>query len=160
MFSKALRLFALVTLVFTFGCSSDDDSSTGGSIDEVDLIGTWNIVTLVSELPLDVDEDGTASENLHTESDCVVEQLIFNADGTWSGDSEYALEFLTELQGVLCFDNSRNGTWTLDGNALSLVASGVDRTVSISLSADTLSFNLLGGLGFDTTVVIGSYAKQ
>ncbi|WP_204345281.1 DUF5004 domain-containing protein [Psychroserpens algicola] len=160
MFSKALRLFVLVTLVFTFGCSSDDDSSTGGSIEEADLIGTWNIVTLVSELPLDVDEDGTASENLHTESDCVVEQLIFNADGTWSGDSEYALEFLTELQGVLCFDNSRNGTWTLDGNALSLVASGVDRTVSISLSADTLSFNLLGGLGFDTTVVIGSYSKQ
>lgn len=159
MFSKALRVIVLIGMVFSFGCSSDDDSNGGGSIDEADLIGTWNIVTLVSELPLDLDEDGTTSENLHTETDCVIEQLVFNADGTWSGDSEFALEFLTELEGVLCIENSREGTWTLDGNSLSLIAFGVDRTVSISLTANTLSFNLLGGLGFNTTVVIGSYDK-
>jgi hypothetical protein len=159
MFSKALKALLIVGVVFTFGCSSDDDSN-GGTVNEADLIGTWTIVTLISDLPLDLDEDGTASENLHTETDCIVEQLTFNSDDTWTGDSEYALQFLTTLEDVLCFDNSKNGTWSLEGNTLSLLASGVNRTFSIALTANTLSFDLLGDLEFTTAVVIASYDKQ
>jgi hypothetical protein len=161
MISKDFRLIIVFALLLSaFGWSSDDDANAGSTTNELDLLGTWDITTLVSELPLDLNGDDTISENLHTETDCIIEQLIFNEDGTWSGDSEFALAFITELQGVLCFNNSRGGNWSLSGNMLTLTASGIDRDFNIVLTSNVLSFNLLGGLGFDTTVVIGSYQKQ
>ncbi len=155
---KKLKTLAIVlsTIVVT-SCSNDDDNS--GNISS-DLVGIWNITTLVSEQPLDINEDGTASTMLHTEIDCVIEQFVFNDDGTWSGSSSFAILFAEELQSVLCLDENRVGTWSIEGNSLAITSTSIGgtRTFTITLTQNSLSFDLLQE--FIAGPVIGTYIRE
>jgi hypothetical protein len=71
-------LLATVVCLSLFSCASDDDAA---SIDP--LVGTWRMTSFEVENPYDFNEDGTASRNLITETNCYQNETIqINADGT------------------------------------------------------------------------------
>ncbi len=146
-----LLLFAFIMLLV--GCENDDSQPSNNNT----LVGSWEITTLVSEVALDLNNDDTASQNIHEEIDCIIETINFESDGTWSGTTGYGISFFTELQTILCFDNSGSGTWSLDGSTLTITNDTFTNTHTITLTEDTLSFDQMENL--IPTSVIATYVK-
>jgi hypothetical protein len=88
------KLFLLSALsLFLVACSSDDDAV---AVDP--LVGTWRMTAFEVENPYDFNEDGTASRNLITETNCYQNETIqINADGTAVAISNSFLFVIGEL---------------------------------------------------------------
>lgn len=153
---KSLASILMCVLLIT-ACSDDD--STSNSPTDNELVGTWNLISLESTVALDLDDDGVASESFHEESDCVQEQITFNSDATFSGTTSYAIQFFTELEDIVCYDNTNSGTWELNDNILTIdLQDGNLFTYTISLSENTLTYNQLEG--FNVSEVIATYTIE
>ncbi|MEZ4792327.1 MAG: DUF5004 domain-containing protein [Gelidibacter sp.] len=157
---KPLKITTLFLTILMFNCSNNDD--VGSTPNNSDIVGTWNIVSLRSSDAYDFNDDGTASQDLETESDCITEQLIFNSDGTYSGTTSYAIDFLTEINNILCFDNGGSGTWTREGNTVSFTGSQINgtRTLVVTVDGDVMTIDLLSDLDFLTFQVVGTYHRE
>ncbi|WP_299126968.1 hypothetical protein [uncultured Winogradskyella sp.] len=72
-------LFSLASLVLITSCESDDDASTNS---DASIEGTWLLTAWNSSIPLDLNNDGTASTNLLDEVNCLTnETIVFDANG-------------------------------------------------------------------------------
>lgn len=140
-----LNLFILTGLVLTTSCSSDDDDNNNS----VELEGTWRLTAWNVGESYDLNNDGTASENLLDEFDCLNnETLVFmNGIATYmstsyleiyvefgeGGESDATYTIECELE-----DEDTPATYTQNGNTISILTE--DSTLVATLDGNTLSF--------------------
>ncbi|WP_299796164.1 hypothetical protein [uncultured Maribacter sp.] len=119
---KKYIYFLLICLVLLFvSCSPDDDATA--SDDSTLVIGTYRLTEINVSVAQDVDEDGTASNNMFDELDCLDGTLEVNVDGTW--DLELVALDVTSVTGdfyaIRCGrTNNFTGKWTFQSSVLDL----------------------------------------
>ena len=122
-------LFTCLVLLF-ISCSSDDDAIT---IDDSALvIGTYNLTEINVNIAQDVDEDGTFSNNMLDELDCLSGALEIKADGTWSLDLvRLDITSVTgDFYAIRCGrTNNFTGKWTFQSSVLDLKATNFNTMV-------------------------------
>lgn len=122
-------LFTCLVLLF-ISCSSDDDAIT---IDDSALvIGTYNLTEINVNIAQDVDEDGTSSNNMLDELDCLSGALEIKADGTWSIDLvRLDITSVTgDFYAIRCGrTNNFTGKWTFQSSVLDLKATNFNTMV-------------------------------
>lgn len=115
-------LFTCLVLLF-ISCSSDDENNTND--DNALVIGTYNLTEINVNVAQDVDEDGTASNNMLDELDCLNGTLEINADGTWILDLvELDITSVTgDFYAIRCArTNNFTGKWSFKSSVLDLNA--------------------------------------
>lgn len=148
----ALNLFALfVAATFSISCSTEtinEESSSlnatanvfeGQDIQQNQLVGTWKIVSMTSDVAVDLNTDGTSSTELLDETTCFDPMYFdFNAEGaveTAQGRISITAEKL-ECDGV--------GVYTA-----SYEVSGNDLMVTAVIDGQTFTFTKKIGLSSD-----------
>ncbi|MFC2135938.1 lipocalin family protein [Bacteroidota bacterium] len=138
------------SVLFSFGCSSDDSNPTGGSDA---LVGTWNITSITSTVEgvtLTIGADDIPLWlTLAPELGMVPGTIVLNADGT------YNVTYLdTEVE---------TGTWTATGSILSVTSQGetvpIELPYTISGNQATISMSVDDGEGGILTAEL-VYTKQ
>lgn len=135
----AFLLTMSVTLSFLASCSEDDEGDNVGSSE--DLIGTWNVSALDFEFTINgedfiqwlVDNAGLSNDDAEffrdlfetAFSEDITGSFNFNADGTY-----------TATDGGTTYET---GTWSLDGNLLTLNVDGDDEPVTLTVNTLTSS---------------------
>ena len=117
-----------VVLIFTFvlsSCSNDSEGSDRGlTQDQLDAVsGMYNLSEYIVNPPQDLNNDGTFSQDLMSELDCLSTSIILRADGTYSKFYvDLNITFITNgLYTILCGDNaSAAGSWELVNNQIIL----------------------------------------
>ncbi|WP_299432493.1 lipocalin family protein [uncultured Aquimarina sp.] len=143
-------LFAISFALFFSSCSSDDDNSgdNGGDPTTVSLVGTWKLTAATAAQSVDLNMDGTVSDNLLEELPCFEDTIMVNDDNTYDQNVEEVVVNV-EMVGPLvvvtadCTGTTLNetGTWSLDGDKLTFTPTGMDpKEVTITLIETTLSF--------------------
>ena len=135
----------LFIAVLFAACSSDDDNSS-----EAGIVGSWTLIELNAENPIDFNNDGTADRNILNEVPCYEGHASFTADGNYL----MTLSNVTgeEVDGVLivdCDGNSVNsGTYVLNGNQLTMNPDDPEEETSITtivLSNNIIRYSINGG---------------
>ena len=142
-----MRLFLLGLLcLLALSCSKNDDGPNPNP--NLDLVtGTWNLSSLLISPAQDIDEDGTATNNILEELNCISATLVINEDNTWNFNGNDVI--ITTITGGLfkffCDAPPRNtsGVWDLQGNTLRL-SDGASVT-ELAIDADNLTLtNTIG----------------
>lgn len=141
-------LSILFTVVLLASCSSDDDNDTPPSI-----VGSWTLVELIAQNPIDFNNDGTADPNIMKEIPC------YKGNASFTADSKFLLTLSTvkaeEVNGVMVYSCDGNivssGTYLLSGNQLTTTTDGPEpetTTTTIDLSHEYLKTSMdAGNLG-------------
>ncbi|PTX63880.1 hypothetical protein C8N46_101489 [Kordia periserrulae] len=149
---KKLILLSVLSLGL-FACSSDDDVTT---VDP--LVGTWRMTAFEVENAYDFNGDGTASNELISETNCYQNETIqINADGTALVTSNSFLFVVAELVAGTTneFTYTLNcemetdifpSNWTVNGSNLSLIEDD-GYTVTVTIDSDS-QLSLLIPQGF------------
>lgn len=135
-------------------CTATEFSSWVGPINVApvansgSVAGTYKLTAFNTSVPTDLNNDGTASTNQLTETNCFNDMfLVLNANNTFVSDSK-GTEIAIEVDGATgevvetigCFtDPDVTGTWSLNGNVLSLTYTDSDTGEQI-----TDNFNVVG----------------
>ena len=147
---KITKIIALLLVsVLTFSCSSDDDDNETNS-----LIGTWIMTGFLSENVYDLNEDGTASNNVIVETGCYQNELIIiSAAGEATIVSNSYLDIALELVAgttdeynyvfncVISSTDYLTLGWDQDGTTISFY-DGSDLVAEANFSGITLTFVL------------------
>ncbi|WP_024772312.1 hypothetical protein [Aquimarina macrocephali] len=147
---KILFFLAVFGLLFA-SCSSNDDS---GDV-KLPIFGTYKLVTYTTNPASDINNDGTASENQTSETDCHDSSfLTLNDDNTFKGKLTF-LELKSdtngmETQNIECFSEGITGTFVLENETvtLSYTFDEVDKTLVLTLvnnqmTSKTMDIDLL-----------------
>lgn len=143
------KLFAFLALAtIFFSCSNDDNAA------EATIVGSWNAVEYNLETSVDLNNDGTESNDIMKELDCFAFMVTFGETGTFSS-TVTSLTTTDNGDGTTSVDCdggnvSNTGTYTLVGNTLTITIDG-DPVVSTA----NLSKNSLTVTGEDET--LGDY---
>ncbi len=141
---KNYILIALASISL-IACSEDESTDETGNMDdtEVTLIGTWNVVEFTMQQALDVNGDGTASEDLLDEASCYINELTFTDEGSYAirtSNLEFVQlgggDFTVECNGT----DTEVGTYILDGTTLTTDEGTTDEIeATIELSGNNLT---------------------
>lgn len=119
---KTLTLSAIfMSALFMMSCSSDDDNGTDplGPINAVS--GTYNLISFTAPTSEDLNEDGTLSANLVSESACYTEWSIqLNSNRSYTR-IEKAINVNDGT--INCTGLTDTGTWDIQGNTVTLTQS-------------------------------------
>jgi hypothetical protein len=125
--SKMLKENAM-KLILTFGvvlffCTScglcDTDSDNGPNYGR--YAGTYNLTAWNAPVPVDIDQNGTSSRNLLTESTCYhPSKIILSPDRNYMKHEHYPV---MESTATLCGSVISSGVWTVQGSTIKLVSS-------------------------------------
>ncbi len=134
-------LCIIIALSFLVSCSKDDPKDDS-------IVGTWQLTTWTIQVPIDLNNDNVANENLLVEAMCENnETLVFEANGTVSSlatynpdvtvslldetNEVYAFTVICDTEGVIGISGSYsqnnnsvslfNTTATINGNQLTVV---------------------------------------
>jgi len=134
-------LFSLFITLGLISCSDDDGGS--GTQSGIEFAGTWVLTEINLSAAIDTDNDGTTSNNLLDEADCLQDTLILDETFEWTS-TEIVANLITPITGDLYNVNcsnlrNQNGNWGVSGSNLFLIGS-VNRTFLIS--GDQLIENL------------------
>ena len=136
--TNKLLLFIFITLTIGFLAGCDSDSGTESN-EPGSVVGTWQLtsavlyntpvgtMTLTAEIFLD--NSGTGAET---------SVLQFNEDGTASVTTNYE-------------DGSEEtigGTWSTNGDNITVVGAGLDDTMTYEVSGNTLTLTLIMPIDF------------
>ncbi len=116
---KRRNLYALWIFIFLLiSCSDDSDGSDEALTQEQleAISGMYNLSEYRVNPPQDVNNDGTFSNDLMTEMDCLSASILLREDFTYSKFYvSLNTTFITNgLFAIFCGDNSsENGTWDL-----------------------------------------------
>lgn len=144
--------FSCLILVFT-SCETDTDANRNAAdIPNTEtmsmLEGTYILTTMDATPAADLNEDGTASVDLLSETDCFdVMEATFNSNGTFTATNA-KLDFNGGMSNdeLVCTSRTDNGMWTLDGSTLTLTVeiggNTLTDTTEITLTDTTFSFFL------------------
>ncbi|WP_445381572.1 hypothetical protein [Robiginitalea sp. IMCC43444] len=144
---KAMRLFVIGLLcLLALSCSKNDDGpSTNPNLALV--TGTWNLSTLQISPAQDIDEDGTTTNNILEELNCISATLVINENNTWDFNGNDVI-ITTITGGLFKFfcdapPRSNSGVWDLQDNILRL-SDGVSLT-ELAIDAENLTLtNTIG----------------
>ncbi|TDT47512.1 hypothetical protein CLV90_1588 [Maribacter spongiicola] len=146
---KKFTFYFITCLVLFFtSCSSDDSEPT--TDDSALVIGTYMLTEINVNVAQDVNEDGTASNNILDELDCLNGILEIYADGTWDLDL-VALDITSvtgDFYAIRCGrTNNSSGKWTFKSSVLSLNASNFsDMVLNSAILTESVNEELPGVL--------------
>ncbi len=136
-----------VNLVFTKysdneddnGDSQDDDNNTSTS-GRAEIVGGFDLTSLLTASAQDLDDDGDSSSNLTTETTCYGNSNItFNSDGTYEEESSTTV-LGNAGTSLTCNTETTTGTWIRNGDAVFTRSSGnVTTEYSLDASSNTIS---------------------
>ena len=151
------NILSLLTIAFLlFSCSSDDDNNNNTT---AEIPGTWRLTSFLIESAIDLNNDGSASNDLIQETNCYQnETLVFNADGNMAANSTSFLE----MEGVIdatsgdlvittdCVPDafSESGTWTQNGASVTILVDGTP--IVAVVSGNALTFQIPAGYQIPT----------
>jgi hypothetical protein len=144
---KAMRLIAIGLLcLLALSCSKNDDGpATNPNLALVN--GTWNLSALLISPAQDIDEDGTPTNNILDELNCISATLVINENNTWNFNGNDVI-ITTITGGLFKFfcdapPRSASGVWDLQNNILRL-SDGVSIT-ELAINAENLTLtNTIG----------------
>lgn len=140
------RIMSILFIAILFAsCSSDDDNNSQPSI-----VGSWTLVELNAENPMDFNNDGTAERNIMNEIPCYEGHASFTADGNYLLTlSNLNVEEANGVFTITCDGNSVNsGTYLLNGNQLTTNPDNPEEetsTTTISITNNTVRYFLSAG---------------
>lgn len=117
---KTLNLLLLSAVCCAFLSCSDDDSQSNTT---KSYAGTYKISAVVLSGTVDFNQDGVASSNLMTETDCYNNSTIVLKDDKTFVSSYNFVGIGTE---VTCDNEVTSGTWEVQGNQLVLTNTIMD----------------------------------
>ncbi|HPF10388.1 MAG TPA: lipocalin family protein [Flavobacteriaceae bacterium] len=141
---KLILIVLAVTLVL--GCSKDDDNKSSGTT----LEGTWKLTSFTVETAYDLNEDGTATNDVMAETNCYQNETIefeSNNSGTLVSRSyaDISLDLVIGTTNdyeytVTCVQQNDETafTWSKSGNSVTITVSGVPFTATLSGNTLTL----------------------
>ena len=172
---KKLLVFSVVSL-FLFSCSSDDDAPA--PVDPI--VGTWKMTAFEVENQYDLNNDGTASRELISETNCYQNETIqINEGGAAIANSnsfltvvgtlvagttdQYTYTFTCENEAEITPTN-----WTLNGTTLSFQEDDGFTVTATYNGSNEFSFTVPGGFeiysaGFNVVAeedITITYTKQ
>lgn len=143
---KSVRFtLSLILAGILLSCSSDkDEDSIEISQEQLNaIVGTWNLVAYNVSTPQDVDADGTASENLTEELDCLSGSISFTNEFRWSRSVvQITVTPITGgAFGIFCGQtNNDSGDWLFLNNQI-LLEEGAEGTLQLNGNTLTRSLN-------------------
>ncbi|SFB87487.1 Lipocalin-like domain-containing protein [Flagellimonas taeanensis] len=125
----------LLASALIISCSSDDGESDGSSI-----VGTWDAIEFNMGEAVDLNEDGTASDNLLDELDCFASTVTFTAEGGYSTATTGIYFEASESDFFITCDGveTTSGTYTLDGNTLVTIDEDGEVESTVTVTKDRL----------------------
>lgn len=118
-------LIAVCSILTLSACTNDEELYVPDPI-EVGIEGTWKLTSILVETPVDLNGDGTSSNDFIVESDCYTnETLVFNPDMTGLNVSTSYLSLTVNVDfptdatitsECILEDETVNFTWTQNGN--------------------------------------------
>jgi len=138
-----MKNYIMIALVAISLIACSEDSTTDETDSEVTLIGTWNVVEFTMQQALDVNGDGTASENLLDEASCFINEVTFTEEGSYASRTSN-LEFVQLGGGAFTVEcngtDTEVGTFVLDGTTLTTDEGTTDEAeATIELSGNNLT---------------------
>jgi len=102
------------------GGSGGNGGGNGGGSGSA-ITGTYILTAFNTSVPTDLNNDGTASINQMSETNCFNNSLLtLNTNGTFTADTK-GIEIDLNTTQLACFeDPDINGNWTIQGNTLRL----------------------------------------
>ncbi len=143
---KLIRFpLSLLMAGILFSCSSDkDEDNIQISQEQLNaIVGTWNLVAYNVSTPQDVDADGTASENLVEELDCLSGSISFTNEFRWSRTAVQlnVTPITGGAFGISCGQtNNDSGDWLFLNNQI-LLEEGAEGTLHLSGNTLTRTLN-------------------
>jgi len=125
-----LFMFAVAGCLGLASCSSDDEGTdTNGEV-STDLVGTFELTSMVAPFEQDYDNDGDSNTNLVLEGSCYNDSWIsFHSDGTY--DEGYSSSILgTGGLNLDCDMETSSGTYTRNGNTVTTTRTSGGATVN------------------------------
>lgn len=112
------KIFFFLYMLTFLSCSLDDDG-TQINPPNFNVLGLWDLSEVIINPPQDLNEDGTSSENLFDELECLSGELLIDGDLQWSLEQTNLSvttitggQFNIQCNGMV----SANGTWFSDEN--------------------------------------------
>jgi len=143
---KKLKIsaFIIVLLVLSISCSSDNEEDIKISQEQLDAItGTWNLIALNVNPPQDANNDGTSSENMVEELNCLTATLLLKEDFTWSSTKVglFVTPITGDLFGISCTEEaSDSGSWQFLNNKV-VLSEDVEDIFELNGNLLTINFN-------------------
>lgn len=128
---KNFKLLTLLIMPFSLMISCSDDDGDGGDFASAELVGTWRLVEVNLSAQVDIDGDGSLSDNLLDEVDCISGSLVLNADTTYQYEqSTFTITSITNNQYYADCNgtNLATGAWASNGAAVAFQGSGILRS--------------------------------
>ncbi|MCL6265951.1 hypothetical protein [Flagellimonas myxillae] len=123
-------------------CSSDDG---GGSTNNTDVIGQWDLIEVNISSAQDINQDDTASTNLLDELECITGTLTINADESWSfQQSNIVISSLTNNEFFAECSGSVSGIGTWGANTVQVVFNGSSIFSSMQIGPNNTLINNVG----------------
>lgn len=128
-------LFCALSACLLASCSSDDSNTINNGNNTGGLAGTWKMTAFTVSTPVDLNGDGTATNDIIGETGCYDGSLIiFSSNGSVTLKSEEA-GFDVDSGVITCERQpTQNGTYTTEGN-----------NVGITVGGESFSFTRSGG---------------
>jgi hypothetical protein len=126
-------LLLLLPLICVISCS-DDDGNDGG-FSSAELVGTWELVEVNVSSPIDLDGDGSSSNNLLDEENCIAGTITLRDDSTYQfEESNFILTPITNNLYVASCNGSNlaTGVWASNGSEVAFQGSTVLGTLQLS----------------------------
>ena len=143
-----MRSIKIVLLSFAillgYACTNnDDDSATPAP--SPSLVGNWKLIEVYSDIPADINNDGTSSNDLHIEEPCVLNSERFLIeDGSLTNEWSFILDASGTTPDISCEDFNSSGTWSHTTDEITFIQSGLEQTHEYTLTDNTLtSFDTL-----------------
>lgn len=112
-------LIILSVLFSMAGCSICDPSDNSNGQSNARFAGTYKLTAWNAPVPVDMNQDGSASRNLMTESQCYhPSKIILDADRNYVRHEHYP-----QMESASCGETISTGVWTAYGNTLKLLPS-------------------------------------
>lgn len=170
---KNLNAFGVLLLVAVLmtACSKDDDSPDGGG----DIVGSWDLIGLDYMGVNSIESGGQTTEiEFGGEGRDFNTLAVFKSDGTYTTTGSYVIDYVYEIAGmeikqeVPVQDFAGSGTYTLDGDEITLTQIGSTevQTHKIEVGSDEMKMlynqtRVLNNAGVINTITIeGDYTFQ
>lgn len=145
---KKIALFAFAGLLSLASCSEDDSTAVNT---ETSIVGTWKLTSFNMNESFDLNNDGTASTSLISESGCYNNSnIVFNSNGIAYAtieELEINLDIVVGTENTMeytiaCLPGTSQGAaYIVEGNTVTVVAPGED-SLSLTKSGNTLSVSI------------------
>lgn len=132
------------------GGNSNNNGGGGnnGGGNSTSIVGTYILTAYNSSVPTDLNNNGISSTNQMNEHSCFNDMfLTLNSNNTFNANAR-GIEINTAGTATDCYiDPDYNGTWTQNGNTITLnyTDGGTTYNDTFSIVGNTLTFSITGG---------------